>query len=63
MRRRRGRDYDGALSLVIWFLMIMFLLPILGVKLINKGTGLGVAGGLVLIIIGIGFWAWLILVA
>ena len=35
--RRRGNDYEGALSLVVMFLLLMFALPIIGFTQVCKG--------------------------
>ena len=56
--RRRGNDYDGALSLVI-----MFALPIIGFRQVGKGEAINVAWGIFLIVIGVGFWIWLVCAA
>lgn len=61
--RRRGNDYDGALSLVIMFLLLMFALPIIGFRQVGKGEAINVAWGIFLIVIGVGFWIWLVCAA
>lgn len=61
--RRRGNDYDGALSLVVMFLMLMFALPIIGVKQIGKGQAINVVWGSILLIVGVGFWIWIAVAA
>jgi len=61
--RRRGNDYDGVLSFVIMFLMLMFALPIIGFKQVSKGETANVIWGMFLIVIGVGFWIWLAVAA
>ena len=61
--RRRGNDYEGALSLVVMFLLLMFALPIIGFKQAGKGEALNVVWGIFLIVIGVGFWIWIALAA
>lgn len=61
--RRRGNDYDGALSLVVFFLMLMFALPIIGFKQVGKGETINVIWGMFLIVIGVGFWIWIAVAA
>ena len=61
--RRRGNDYDGALSLVVFFLMLMFALPIIGFKQVGKGEAINVIWGMFLIVICVGFWIWIAVAA
>ena len=61
--RRRGNDYEGALSLVVMFLLLMFALPIIGFKQVGKGEALNVVWGIFLIVIGVGFCIWIALAA
>lgn len=61
--RRRGNDYEGVLSFVIMLLLLMFVLPIFGVKQISKGDTISMVWGVLLIVIGVGFWVWLAVAA
>lgn len=61
--RRRGNDYEGVLRFVIMLLLLMVVLPIFGVKQICKGDAISIIWGILLIVIGVGFWVWLVIAA
>lgn len=61
--RRRGNDYEGVLSFVIMFMLLMFALPIIGFKQVSKGESANVVWGVFLIVIGVAFWIWLAVAA
>lgn len=61
MRRRSSRGDEQALGCVVHFLLIVFLMPIVGVYLLCKPSSDAKLGGAVLLVIGLLLWMWLAL--
>ena len=61
MRRRRSRDDEQAIGCLIYFMLIVFFMPFVGVYLLCKPDPNAKLGGGVLLAIGLILWLWIAL--
>ena len=61
MRRRRSRDDEQVIGCLIYFMLIVFFMPFVGVYLLCKPDPNAKLGGGVLLAIGLILWLWIAL--
>ena len=59
MRGRGSRGDDQALGCIVYFMLIVFLMPIVGIYLLCKPDPNAKLGGGVLLVVGLLLWLWI----